>query len=156
MYEDIGVDVKNDLFKQTEKDIKLFFNSCETSSFNWSDVFDHLSSGDDKFNEIKGETNTKYLSIHGSPEGLFLIPGALSAQEQLSWAKQSLEVYSLAEHTNLTNLTKNQEHIERKNAPAELLKSESHGCWLGADKSNRFHSFLKLRWSCLGYHYGCI
>ena len=161
---------------------------------------------------LSDELEVHDLSAKVSP-GLFLIRNALSVEAQLFWAKRSLEVYSLEDHTNLTNLS-NQQAVEsiinnsssavhisgvpgtadrksniavnrsvspepageqsylesdinsraicsstlgangiHNNCPAAAPVPES--LWAQSCRDDDgFQGFSKMRWSCLGYHYG--
>ncbi len=89
--------------------------------------------------------------------GFYLIKNALCLSQQLYWAKIALEEYSRAEHTNLTNLAK-QKLIAADLSTSERQSIESSleiDIWRNAvAENNNFQNFKKLRWSCLGYHYG--
>ncbi len=89
--------------------------------------------------------------------GFYLIKNALCLSQQLYWAKIALEDYSRAEHTNLTNLAK-QKLISADLSASERQSIESSfeiDIWRNAvAENNNFQNFKKLRWSCLGYHYG--
>lgn len=92
-----------------------------------------------------------------SCRGFYILKNALCVSQQLQWAKTAVEDYSHAEHTNLTNLAKQKLQEEacslEKKKIAEVSLEED--VWKKSIvENNNFQSFKKLRWSCLGYHYG--
>lgn len=100
---------------------------------------------------MKGST---VYQLNNGPDGLFIISDVLCCAEQIYWAKTALEVYSAVEHTNLTNLAKLQNESE-SSSEQKHDPSSFDNLWLrSVDENNNFASFNKLRWSCLGYHYG--
>lgn len=139
------------------------------SLFCWSEVIDPLSSSCASrlrllgrlpgccFSEPHNCSNSDGAAMYemeGYPSSLFLISNAVCDEGQLIWAQRALEVYSTAEHTNLSNLSKLQESI----APGDSVKAaeeDRNDLWKKSVQANdNFSSFSKLRWSCLGYHYG--
>jgi len=111
--------------------------------------------------------------LQGNPPGLFVISNALCAVAQLYWAKKALVEYSKVEHNNLSNLAKlyaedhdepepsinaNDNSNSTQSNTTESAEDYSHvtnNLWEEAiAENNDFASFKKLRWSCLGYHYG--
>ncbi len=150
----------------------------DADHFQWSEVVDprgdnpllltvnavHPCMDEETSNTHNGiYVNTKLVQIAGLPNGLFVLVNALSPQSQFYWAEKALAEYSEAEHTNLTNLSTLQQQEQSKDSTASLV-SQPHttandnaleGMWSKALHSNDgFKSFFKLRWSCLGYHYG--
>jgi hypothetical protein len=104
--------------------------------------------------------NLKIYSINTLPEGFYVITNALSRSSQLYWARKALVEYSKAEHTNLTNLEKlsnsyNSGSAALKEEKEIPLNQDTMGKFSDSlHDANQFKSFFKLRWSCLGYHYG--
>lgn len=101
------------------------------------------------------------FKLNCGPTGCFVIKDALCPNQQLYWAKKALEVYSTEEHTNLTNLNKLQNagdpEVGPKTAEMTNIESDLNNLWRRSISENdNFASFNKLRWSCLGYHYGKI
>ena len=77
------------------------------------------------------------------PRGLFIIPGALSPDQQLHWARESLERYSTADHTNLSNLDK----LRGEECTAELSAPSQKGIWEQAvEENNGLQRIMDLRW----------
>lgn len=147
-------------------------------SFDWYNVVDIREIKNDNsrytFTLIQSITNSKLSNsstvyyVNNTPNGLYFIENALSIDQQLHWSKKALEEYSKAEHTNLTNLYKiNNSNSNSKQQTDEMTIDNHEKCvdgldlhtienlWqISKDEPNRFQSFSKLRWSCLGYHYG--
>ena len=109
------------------------------------------------------EISTPFLN------GLYLLQNALPPHVQIKLAKLAVEEYSMAEHTNLTNLKRlDEESTRTEDDPVvqtkQLSKSKLEGSsdfdeslWLrSVQENNGFRSFFKLRWSSLGYHYGIL
>jgi hypothetical protein len=102
--------------------------------------------------------------------GLYVISQALDSHGQLHWAAKAVEEYSAAEHNNLTNLSSlyglnSRSSDEVKEAGGESNAAPSHrsaipdvaALWQdSALEAVPFQTFAKLRWSCLGYHYGML
>lgn len=154
---------------------------CPPSDFTWEEVIDVLNLSDAQRNSLK--TNYQPASIIGCTaahdlssisRGLFLLSQALTPEQQLFWAAKAVEEYSTAEHNNITNLSSlygqnnnlsednstlnenggdnsctNKEESNSQNiSSVENLWSDSRS------EKEPFQTFAKLRWSCLGYHYG--
>lgn len=106
---------------------------------------------DDHECSCAGETKIFELSTY--PPGLFIVRNALCKDQQHKWAKVALEDYSREDHTNLSNLSKLSE------TDAEAFGNYKVGdfddIWRKSCADNDgFQRFRRLRWSCLGYHYG--
>ena len=102
---------------------------------------------------------TKLYSVNSSLSGLFFLSSALCESQQVFWATKALEVYSTVEHTNLTNLSRLYDEedptVGDKPKSMEELECDIHQLWQKSVLEKRNYSaFDKLRWSCLGYHYG--
>lgn len=98
---------------------------------------------------------SKVFLFNDSPGGFYFIQDALCPAEQLYWAKIAIENYSNAEHTNLSNLSKINKQSSDEKKGKELESFEEINLWEQSQKeNNNFLNFKKLRWSCLGYHYG--
>lgn len=113
--------------------------------------------------------NYKVYDLSFVVQGLYLVSNALSASLQIYWAKKALEEYSTVEHTNLSNLTTLQslKHNDSDSHDIVCTKGDvteqqyplgSNDCsdlWESSkNDSTPYQSFSRLRWSCLGYHYG--
>ena len=111
--------------------------------------------------------NYRVFDLSSVSPGLFLVSGALSIEQQLYWATKAVEEYSTVEHNNLNNLHSIYESQTAE--PNEATSSESSSSnkasvkdipnvedlWVNSVKEDvPFETFSKLRWSCLGYHYG--
>ena len=109
------------------------------------------------------EVTTPYLS------GLYILQNAIPLHAQIKLAKLAVEEYSMAEHTNLTNLKRLEEESSTlqgspEDEPKQLSKPYSRpeensdmdeSLWhRSVAENNDFKSFFRLRWSSLGYHYG--
>ena len=109
------------------------------------------------------EVTTPYLS------GLYILQNAIPLHAQIKLAKLAVEEYSMAEHTNLTNLKRLEEESSTlqgspEDEPKQLSKPYSlpeensdmdESLWhRSVAENNDFKSFFRLRWSSLGYHYG--
>jgi DNA alkylation damage repair protein AlkB len=109
-----------------------------------------------KCQERANEGEHRVIQIDGLPHGFFLIVGALSITAQLALAKQALEEFSTAKHTNLTNLT-TLSHCRNESNDFETPACEDEGeknLWAESIKENcDFKCFNALRWASLGYHY---
>ena len=141
------------------------------NSFDWKEVIDVYTSAD----------GTPAVSIHNLSsivQGLYVIANALSVEQQIYWAIKALEEYSAVEHNNLTNLQalKSAERSQEASTSADSASASSTASkydmgdevevvadipsnlsdlWReSSTESIPFSSFAKLRWSCLGYHYG--
>jgi hypothetical protein len=90
------------------------------------------------------DTPCKVYHLETYPAGLYIISRALCKAEQYRWSKIALEQYSKEEHTNLSNLAS----ITEEKQDSKLIWEES------CQDQDNFLRFRKLRWSCLGYHYG--
>lgn len=95
--------------------------------------------------------------------GLYLFQNALQPHAQIKLAKLAVEEYSIAEHTNLTNLKRLEEEsafiqsdpLSKSEPRSEDSNDLNESLWLrSVEENNGFRSFFKLRWSSLGYHYG--
>lgn len=109
-----------------------------------------------KFQKRANEGEYRVIQIVGLPDGFFLIAGALSITAQLALAKQALEEFSMAKHTNLTNLTTlSRCRNESNDFDTPTCEDESEkNLWAESIKENcDFTCFNALRWSSLGYHY---
>jgi hypothetical protein len=138
-------------------------------SFLWEDVVDPRHSGDKLLlkqtlsscccDSCNCHSETNMYEIPSGPPGLFIFKNALCSEQQFFWAKKALEDYSTVEHTNLTNLSKLQSagdpEVGPKTVEMQNIEPDLNNLWQRslAEKDN-FASFNKLRWSCLGYHYG--
>jgi len=122
----------------------------EPDSVNWSEV-----------------SNYKVFDLSSISPGLFLICGALSIEQQLYWATKAVEEYSTVEHNNLNNLhsiyesqsnsdtTEKTSSVENGNNATVKDIPTVEELWVNSVKEAvPFETFSKLRWSCLGYHYG--
>eukprot|EP01035_Chromulina_nebulosa_P027545 gene27545-36244_t len=94
--------------------------------------------------------------------GLYLFQNALQPHAQIKLAKLAVEEYSIAEHTNLTNLKRLEEEsafiqsdpLSKSEPRSEDSNDLNESLWLrSVEENNGFRSFFKLRWSSLGYHY---
>ena len=113
--------------------------------------------------------NYKVYDLSFVVEGLYLVSNALSASLQIFWAKKALEEYSTVEHTNLSNLTtlNSKKHDDSDSHNIDCIDSDvieqqhplGSNDWSdlwdsSKNDSTPYQSFSRLRWSCLGYHYG--
>jgi hypothetical protein len=113
--------------------------------------------------------NYKVYDLSFVVEGLYLVSNALSASLQIYWAKKALEEYSTVEHTNLSNLTtlQSKKHDDNDSHNVSCIDSDvieqqhplGSSDWSDLWDSSKYdstpyQSFSRLRWSCLGYHYG--
>lgn len=112
---------------------------------------------------------TAYDLTHISP-GLFVVSRALSVEQQIYWATKAVEEYSTVEHNNLNNLqslygadstvtnndstSEGQQHSEHKSKSAADIPNVEDLWVTSRQESVPFETFARLRWSCLGYHYG--
>lgn len=141
-------------------------DSTIENSFSWSDVVDPLSSSSrlryirsipgclctEPHRCTSSAQGTKVFELEGYPSGLYVFMNAICSEGQLIWARRALEVYSTAEHTNLSNLSKLQENGDKDMRDANETTNQ---LWENSIRAkDNFASFNKLRWSCLGYHYG--
>lgn len=110
----------------------------------------------EKFKNIADEGQYRVMKIDGAPDGFYIIAGALTITAQLALAKQALEEFSNAKHTNLTNLTtlsRNQRGSTESSITA-CSDEKERNLWIESVKENGdFTSFNTLRWASLGYHY---
>jgi hypothetical protein len=142
-------------------------------AFSWDEVVDvtcpssssrfRLASDSQQLAHPKTVLNLSLIS-----PGLYLISQALDSHEQLHWAAKAVEEYSTVEHNNLTNLSSLYGMNSQPSDEVKEAGGESHGApsrrsaildvatlWQGtAHEVVPFQTFSKLRWSCLGYHYG--
>lgn len=97
------------------------------------------------------DTPCKVYHVEHYPAGLYIISRALCKAEQYQWSKIALEQYTKEEHTNLSNLANlNPEEISQADAKENFQHIWEQSC----QDQDSFLRFRKLRWSCLGYHYG--
>jgi hypothetical protein len=118
-------------------------------------------------------TPIKLYDLSSISPGLYVVSQALSVDEQLHWASKAVEEYSKAEHNNLSNLNSlygapKDSATNDQGMPSTEVPSSSSGVkpnvtsvhsvedlWEKSSVEERpFQTFAKLRWSCLGYHYG--
>ena len=102
---------------------------------------------------------SEFFRVTGGCSRCYIVKNALCAHQQLVWGRKAVEEYSKAEHTNLTNLAKQQyeEMSNETKASTSLEDMIENDLWnKSASENNKFHSLKKLRWSCLGYHYGKV
>jgi hypothetical protein len=146
-------------------------STADSSLFTWEDVVDsNCSSSKLRFlksvagcccREAHDCSNTEGMKIYeleNYPSGLFFISRALCDNAQILWAQRALEVYSTVEHTNLSNLQKQEMNCNTADDGVTEKKESVEDytdLWARSirEKDN-FAGFKKLRWSCLGYHYG--
>lgn len=96
---------------------------------------------------------TKLFELNSYPPGLFIVRNALCKGQQHKWAKVALEDYSREDHTNLSNLSKLSEADTE--ASGNYKVEDFDDIWRKSCADNDgFQRFRRLRWSCLGYHYG--
>eukprot|EP01039_Chlorochromonas_danica_P007562 gene7562-8362_t len=119
-----------------------------------------------------GGGGTVIYEIENYPPGLFVFSKALCDNAQLLWARRALLDYSKAEHTNLSNLHRQQQLQQQQQTEVgggrggvhEEKQQQHHqqreevedltNLWEESIKAkDNFTRFNKLRWSCLGYHY---
>ncbi len=153
--------------------------AANETDFNWSEVVDvHdeknnflLVAGRDETNVSKDDvivdywptvnsSNCKVYDLSSVSPGLFIVSGALTVEQQIYWASKAVEEYSTVEHNNLNNLqsiygnTEREETTSTNIAPTKEIPSVED-LWINSVKEETpFETFSKLRWSCLGYHYG--
>ena len=110
----------------------------------------------ENFQNVADEGQHRVMKIDGAPDGFYIIAGALSITAQLALARQALEEFSNAKHTNLTNLTtlsRNQRESTESHITA-CSDENDRNLWIESVKENGdFTSFNTLRWASLGYHY---
>jgi hypothetical protein len=142
-------------------------------AFSWDEVVDvTCPSSSARFRVASDNHHVAHprtvLDLSLISQGLYVISQALDSHEQLLWAAKAVEEYSTAEHNNLTNLSSlygviSQSSDEVKEAGGESNAAPSHrsaipdvmALWQrSAHEAVPFQTFAKLRWSCLGYHYG--
>ena len=148
--------------------------SAEESNFNWNEVIDVSCiscSSKNPYPVNAGSSSSgggKLFDLSFVSPGLFLVSNALSVEEQIHWASKAVEEYSTAEHNNLNNLSSLYE--ASSSAADESNSADSQATGTGKEPSAvpsvvdlwkdsvseevPFQLFSKLRWSCLGYHYG--
>lgn len=174
-----------DQFRNTDRSIKAYVKTIQqeleqkrskkrswaetepaANAFSWSDVVDPQSSSSRlrllktvpgcACREEHDCTNEAMLiyELEGN-SSLYVISRAMCDNAQLLWAQRALEVYSTAEHTNLSNL-RNQQQQKDEGIAVKGDDNEGETClWKHSlSAQDGFSSFNKLRWSCLGYHYG--
>lgn len=107
----------------------------------------------------------RIYTIDSAPKGFFVLRNALTTRAQHSWAKICIEIFSKAEHTNITNLRRiNRQLLDADMAcssPAESSSSLQHqkvanACMesqIPRPKDSDLLELLDLRWASLGYHY---
>ncbi len=173
-----------DLFKQMEREIKQYCKgvsalsnstlsqrlywskSNDLSGFKWSDVVDPRNStiatissspvlsvnpGSDVRDSCVN-SEAKKVKIVGLPDGLYVLINALSIESQVYWTMKALLEYSAVEHTNKTNLIATKSDNENGKLPKDTIDCKSD--WTSTNTQEGYKEFFKLRWSCLGYHYG--
>lgn len=175
--------VVRDEFKLCEKKIRGAFNHQLRSEYDWDEVVDVRTSSLARARSVdlplvRCTSRSRQLSVYeieGTPDGLYVIPNALTVEEQLMWTKTAVETYSRVEHTNLLNLkrlkaedadvypkqvTEEQKKIlagifARSIREAELDEADpDRDLWhISVAEKNGLLSFQKLRWASLGYHY---
>jgi hypothetical protein len=142
------------------------------NNFKWSEVLDFTQSVTEQDAldvpfARKNSLNEVYYNhvLHNMShvvEGLYVVQNALSAEQQLYWAKKSVREYSKAEHNNLTNLQAIKASTLPKDAKADVGSTpeetlDVHNIWeMSKCEPVPFQTFARLRWSCLGYHYGIV
>lgn len=171
-----------DNFRKLDKAIKSFLLSkkkCrrhkksktaqnkDIMKFSWTIVIDcdkispciHISTVKSNNFESAGDTNlinpmAQIFQLDGVANGLYIIRNGLTVEAQMGWAKLAIEEYSLASHTNLTNL-KNLKMTTGINDFSETNMGTVNSLWREtlADNDMEFSRFKSLRWACLGYHY---
>ena len=94
----------------------------------------------------------RVFCVTTGPTGFYIIRNALTLSAQLYWAALAVQRYSRSPHTNLTNLRNVSTPIIADNSSIPPAYEESEWERSVAIKDD-FHSFKKLRWSSLGYHY---
>lgn len=98
-----------------------------------------------------GRTSVYKLSAY--PSGLYVVTHALCPEEQHRLAKSALEDYSKEDHTNLSNLSR----LAETTADPSIPVGDFTDIWRKSCLDNDgFQRLRKLRWSCLGYHYGMV
>ena len=134
------------------------YSCLQVVSHNETDV----SLGDKKMDWSATNSNCKVYDLSSTSPGLFLVSGALTIEQQIYWASKAVEEYSTVEHNNLNNLqsiygtTETDETTSSKVTPAKDIPNVED-LWINSvDEDIPFETFSKLRWSCLGYHYGTI
>ena len=145
-----------------------------------TDLHDTVNGGSSEM-AMSGAAKCKVFDLGEICPGLYIVSNALSEKEQLHWATKAVEEYSLAEHNNLNNLNslyggRNASSVEQKSHERttsdtntmngeinnSIALSTPHGdipsveeLWkISSQEEVPFQTFAKLRWSCLGYHYG--
>lgn len=80
------------------------------------------------------------------PTGFYILPRAISQKDQFLWAREALEHYSDAEHTNLSNLVKlrGTEQHEGENGTRE--RHTVTGIWEQAVCDDNLQPLMDLRW----------
>lgn len=131
-----------DYSKVSKKHRKRELQKCRGRGldFDWSEVVDvstrqgckrSASAGTAPASDDDGASHVspaccQLFDLRDVAPGLFLLRGALSVEAQLHWAKRALEVYSLEDHTNLTNLAALQEEIAHgSNSSHDLTRPTS-------------------------------
>lgn len=168
---------KENLSKKQSKELDVQFDECK---FDWEKVIDVRTFPTDDYRVHKAEIlcsiDMPFLSpdkiiynLSEAASGLYIISNALSPKAQLEWAKRAVEDFSKSDHTNITNLnnlmyansdsvvTDNTESYIEDVADLQINNAEgtTSSLWeISCVEAVPFQSFSKLRWSCLGYHYG--
>jgi len=153
--------------------------AANETDFNWSEVVDvhneksnyleavvqdetNVSKDDVKVDDWSAvnKSSCKVYDLSSISPGLFLVSGALTVEQQIYWASKAVEEYSTVEHNNLNNLqsiygnTETDETTSTHVAPTKEIPSVED-LWINSVyEETPFETFSKLRWSCLGYHYG--
>jgi hypothetical protein len=154
-----------------EEVVDVLSPSCTLASVSCGDDIHFLSKGSSSCSE--SSSPIKLYDLSAISPGLYLVSQALSVEEQLHWASKAVEEYSKAEHNNLNNLnslygtpketTTGDNADEAAEAPSSSSGVKSTAAAVPSvddlwEKSSLekppFQTFAKLRWSCLGYHYG--
>lgn len=159
-----------DNFRKMEKEIRLFVKTtCGGKEFikrvkkndqfrnlpnchpsiGIADIVDYTRPDDrlllvDEFSTT-AETVYTLSSAAGHPSGLFIIPGVLSPEQQLHWAREALETYSAAEHTNLSNL-ENLRRTEKADSLENANATEGRIWEHAVCQNNDLRSLVSLRW----------
>lgn len=165
-------DVTVDLSKLSKRQkLKLCeARSAQHDKFSWDEVVDVTCTSSSQRHNITSSASSE-LS-HGTlfdlstiSPGLYLVSQALNPEAQVHWAKKAVEEYSTVEHNNLTNLSSLYGMSSEPACEDESVGGESHvnkdsipnveDLWVtSCNEPTPFQTFAKLRWSCLGYHYG--
>ena len=148
------------------------------TNFAWSEVLDvcntsrfHKEERNHRFVDEKNmsevSNSCSVFDLSSVCPGLYIVSQALSIEQQIYWATKAVEEYSTVEHNNLNNLhsiydiKSTDEKLETETEPKDSVKGSIpdipsvEDLWTNSTEEDvPFESFSKLRWSCLGYHYG--